>query len=74
MERAEVVRKARDAGVHLVSFFWCDNGGIIRGKSTHISGLEGRLSSGIGVAYAMLAMGDMAQLQPVAGMGPAGVF
>ncbi len=74
MERAEVVRKARDAGVHLVSFFWCDNSGIIRGKSTHISGLEGRLSSGIGVAYAMQAMGDMDQLQPVDGMGPAGEF
>ena len=74
MERAEVVRKARDAGVHLVSFFWCDNGGIIRGKSTHISGLEGRLSSGIGVAYAMQAMGDMDQLQVVEGMSPAGEF
>lgn len=74
MERAEVVRKATDAGVHLVSFFWCDNSGIIRGKSTHISGLEGRLSSGIGVAYAMQAMGDMDQLQPVEGMSPAGEF
>ncbi len=74
MEPAEVVRKAREAGVHLVSFFWCDNGGIIRGKSTHISGLEGRLNSGIGVAYAMQAMGDMDQLQAVEGMGPAGEF
>ena len=74
MERAEVVRKARDAGVHLVSFFWCDNGGIIRGKSTHVSGLEGRLGSGIGVAYAMQAMGDMDQLQVVEGMSPAGEF
>lgn len=74
MEPAEVVLKAKDAGVNLVSFFWCDNGGIIRGKSTHISGLEGRLSSGIGVAYAMQAMGDMDQLLPVDGMGPAGEF
>ncbi len=74
MQRAEVVRKARDAGVHLVSFFWCDNGGIIRGKSTHISGLEGRLNSGIGVTYAMQAMGDMDRLQVVEGMGPAGEF
>lgn len=74
MERTEVVRKARDAGVHLVSFFWCDNGGVIRGKSTHISGLEGRLASGIGVTTAMQAMGDMDQLQVVEGMGPAGEF
>ena len=74
MERAEVVRRARDAGVHLVSFFWCDNSGIIRGKSTHISGLEERLRSGIGVACAMQAMGDMDQLQVIEGMGPAGEF
>ena len=74
MERREVVRKAKDANVHLVSFFWCDNGGIIRGKSTHISGLETRLSSGIGVTTAMQAMGDMDQLQVVDGMGPAGEF
>ena len=63
MERAEVVRKARDAGVHLVSFFWCDNGGIIRGKPTHIFSMEGRLSSKISAAHAMQAMGDMKQLQ-----------
>ena len=74
MERAEVVRNAREAGVHLVSFFWCDNGGIIRGKSTHITGLESRLTSGIGVTKAMQAMGDMDQLQVVDGMGPAGEF
>ena len=74
IERAEVVRKAMDAGVHLVSFFWCDNGGIIRGKSTHITGLETRLSSGIGVTKAMQAMGDMDELQVVEGMGPAGEF
>ena len=74
MERAEVVRKAQEAGAHLISFFWCDNGGIIRGKSTHISGLESRLDSGIGVTTAMQAMGDMDQLQVVDGMGPAGEF
>ncbi len=74
MEHNEIVRQAKDAGVKLVSFFWCDNGGIIRGKSTHISGLESRLSSGIGVTTAMQAMGDMDQLQIVEGMGPAGEF
>ena len=74
MEHNEIVRQAKDAGVKLVSFFWCDNGGIIRGKSTHISGLESRLSSGIGVTTAMQAMGDMDQLQVVEGMGPAGEF
>ena len=74
MERAEVVRKAEEAGVKLVFFLWCDNGGIIRGKSTHIAGLESRLSSGIGITTAMQAMGDMDQLQAVEGMGPTGEF
>lgn len=74
MDHSEVMRRAEDAGVKLVSFFWCDNGGVIRGKSTHVSGLESRLSSGIGTAKAMQAMGDMDQLQVVEGMGPAGEF
>lgn len=74
MNKSEIVRQAEDAGVNLVSFFWCDNGGIIRGKATHAAGLESRLSSGIGVTTAMQAMGDMDQLQVVDGMGPAGEF
>ena len=72
MDNSELARRARDAGVQLVSFLYCDNGGIIRGKSGHVSGLEGRLESGIGLTVAMQAMSDMDQLQPVDGMGPVG--
>ena len=74
MEAQEIVQQARDAGVQLVTFAYCDNGGIIRGKATHVSGLERRLESGIGVTTAMQAMGDMDQLQVVDGMGPVGEF
>ena len=43
MDHSEVVRRAKDAGVRLVFFPYRDNGGAIRGKSTHVSSLEGRL-------------------------------
>ncbi len=42
MDHSEVVRRANDAGVRLVFFTYLDNGGVIRGKSTHVSSLEGR--------------------------------
>ena len=74
MDAQEVVRLARDAGVRLVTFAYCDNSGIIRGKATHVSGLERRLESGIGVTTAMQAMDDMDQLQVINGMGPVGEF
>lgn len=72
MEHSDIVRRVEAYGVQLVSFFWCDNSGIIRGKSTHRAGLAGRLSSGIGMTRAMQAMGDLDELQPIPGMGPAG--
>ena len=72
MDNTGLVQRARDAGVQLVSFLYCDNGGVIRGKSSHITGLEGRLDSGIGLTVAMQAMTDMDQLQLVDGMGPVG--
>lgn len=74
MEAHEIVQQARDAGVKLVMFAYCDNSGIIRGKATHVSGLERRLKSGIGVTTAMQVMGGMDQLQVVDGMGPVGEF
>jgi len=68
----EVVRKATDAGVLLVTFLYCDNGGVIRGKSSHIYGLAKRIDSGIGLTVAMQAMSDNDDLQPIDGMGPKG--
>ena len=74
MQAQEILKLARDAGIKLVMFAYCDNSGIIRGKATHISGLERRLESGIGVTTAMQAMGDMDRLQVMDGMGPVGEF
>ena len=72
MEKQQVVQQALDAGVQLVFFLYCDNGGIIRGKSTHVAHLADRIESGIGLTVAMQAMSDVDQLQAVEGMGPVG--
>ena len=43
------------ARLRLVRFLYCDNGGIIRGKATHINGLARRMVEGIGQTLAMQA-------------------
>ena len=42
----EIVTQATDHGVQLVRFLYCDNGGVIRGKSTHVGQLARRMQSG----------------------------
>jgi glutamine synthetase len=68
----EVLRAADAADLSLVRFLYCDNGSIIRGKSSHRAGLPERLQSGIGLTVAMQAMNSLDQLQSVEGMGPVG--
>src|SRR5215207_2122182 len=68
----EVVQQAEQAGVKLVRCLYTDNGGIIRGKATHVSGLRDRIKDGIGLTLAMQAMNMLDQLAPVEGMGPVG--
>jgi glutamine synthetase len=70
--RDEVLRRAGEAGVRLVRFLYCDNGGTIRGKATHVDGLAARMESGIGLTVAMQAMSLLDHLAPVEGMGPVG--
>jgi glutamine synthetase len=67
-----VLERARAEQVSLVRFLYADHGGIIRGKAAHVSGLEARMSSGIGHTVAMMAMSMLDHLQPVEGMGPVG--
>jgi glutamine synthetase len=68
----EVVDACRAAGVRLVRFLYCDNGGVVRGKATTLDRLAERMASGIGLTVAMSAMNSLDQLQPVEGMGPVG--
>jgi glutamine synthetase len=63
---------ARKAGVRLVRFLYTDNGGVTRGKATHIEFLRNRIQDGIGLTVAMQAMNMLDQLAAVEGMGPVG--
>jgi glutamine synthetase len=67
-----VLERAKTEQVSLVRFLYADHGGIIRGKATHLSGLEARMASGIGHTVAMMAMSMLDHLQPVEDMGPVG--
>ncbi|MGH8990954.1 MAG: glutamine synthetase family protein [Acidimicrobiia bacterium] len=68
----EVLAACEKAGVRLVRFLYCDNGGTIRGKTTTVERLAERMRTGIGLTVAMSAMNSLDQLQPVAGLGPVG--
>jgi glutamine synthetase len=72
MTPEEVAGACRQAGVRLVRFLYCDNGGVVRGKAVHVNRLEDRLRTGIGLTNAMQAMNSLDQLQVVEGMGPVG--
>jgi glutamine synthetase len=66
------VAACRHAGVRLVRFLYCDNGGVVRGKCVPVDRLGARMRTGVGLTVAMQAMSSQDQLQPVEGMGPVG--
>jgi glutamine synthetase len=72
LEATDVVKQVDEAGLRLVRFLWCGNDGTVRAKASAVRGLEGRISSGIGLTVAMQAMNSLDQLQSVEGMGPVG--
>jgi len=74
MDAQTVLQRAEEAHLRLVRFLYCDNGGIIRGKATHVHGLERRMVEGIGQTLAMQAFAGVDALASVEGMGPIGEF
>ena len=74
MNAQDVVRQAQNANLRLVRFLYCDNGSIIRGKTTHASKLASRMREGIGQTVAMQAFTGVESLAAVEGMGPVGEF
>src|SRR5437870_4384827 len=74
MNAQDVVQQARAANLRLVRFLYCDNGGILRGKTTHASKLASRIHEGIGQTLAMQAFTGVESLAAVEGMGPVGEF
>jgi glutamine synthetase len=71
-KRRELVAQAEAAGLRLVRFLYCDNDGLIRGKSSGMAGLRERLETGIGLTVAMQAFTLLDHLATVEGMGPVG--
>ena len=74
MNIQDVVKLAQENELRLVRFLYCDNGGIIRGKATHIGKLASRMRDGIGQTLAMQAFTGVESLASVEGMGPVGEF
>lgn len=72
MTHEEIVAKANAAGLQLVRFLYCDNGGVIRGKSTHVGQLARRMESGIGLVKGMQSFTSLDFLAPDATYGPVG--
>ena len=68
----EIVAQANDRGLQLVRFLYCDNGGVIRGKSAHVGQLARRMASGIGLVKGMQSFTGLDSLAPDATYGPIG--
>jgi glutamine synthetase len=71
-KRRDIVAQAEASGLRLVRFLYCDNDGIIRGKSAGVRDLHDRLETGIGLTLAMQAFTMLDHLASVEGMGPVG--
>ena len=74
MNIQDVVKLAQENELRLMRFLYCDNGGIIRGKATHVNRLASRMRDGIGQTLAMQAFTGVESLAAVEGMGPVGEF
>jgi len=72
MTPEQIVSEANERGVQLVRFLYCDNGGVIRGKSTHVGALARRMQSGIGLVKGMQSFTSLDFLAPDASYGPVG--
>jgi glutamine synthetase len=72
MNALDVVTQATNAGVQLVRFLYCDHSGVTRGKAIHASRLAEKLSEGVGLTRAQMAINLLEQLVPVEGMEPVG--
>ena len=72
MTPEQIVSEANERGVQLVRFLYCDNGGVIRGKSTHVGALARRMQTGIGLVKGMQSFTSLDFLAPDGTYGPVG--
>jgi len=72
MDLESMVAAAQSSGVSLVRFLYCDNGNMVRGKSSHIGALGSHASSGIGLTVAMMGFTMAEQIAAGTAQGPVG--
>lgn len=72
MTDANILERARKSKLKLVSFLFCDNAGVIRGKAAHIDCLEEKLHTGMSLCTATQAATNVDELLSINGMGAAG--
>ena len=72
MNVKEVAAAARQADVKLIRFEYCDVSGVARTKAIHVSQLERKLTEGVSLTRAQMAINLLEQLIHVDGMEPVG--
>jgi glutamine synthetase len=72
MSIAKLVNRAQESGVQLVRFLYCDFSGVTRGKVIHVANLAAKLSEGLGLTRAQMAINLLEQLVDIEGMSPVG--
>lgn len=72
MNNAEVINRVQASGVQFVRFLYCDHSGVTRAKVIHASHLAHKLSEGLGLTRAQMAMNLLEQIIDVEGMEPVG--
>ena len=72
MEHRQTVAVARNAGVKLIRFEYCDVSGVARTKAIHIEQLQHKLLEGVSLTRAQMSINLLEQVIHIEGMEPVG--
>ena len=72
MNNREVLAAARQSGVKLIRFEYCDVSGVARAKAVHVAQLAHKLVEGVGLTRAQMSISLLEQLVHIDGMEPVG--
>ncbi len=72
MNHEEVLAAAREAGVKLVRFEYCDVSGVARTKAIHVAQLEHKLVEGVSLTRAQMSINLLEDMVHIDGMEPIG--
>ena len=72
MNNREVLAAARQSGVKLIRFEYCDVSGVARAKAVHVAQLAHKLVEGVGLTRAQMSINLLEQLVHIDGMEPVG--